>query len=315
MKRALFMIMIVTLFLAACASAAATPVASYAQPAAPPNMVGNAPEMQKYSTASDALTTSGGGGAPAAGPAQQRVVLKTADLSIVVKDPQAKMLEISALAERLGGFVVSSNLGQTYVGDNVKVPEGSIVIRVPAKDLDSALAEIKASVVEVQSENRNGQDVTDQYVDLQSQLKAKQAAADKLYEILQKTEKAEDTLAVFNQLTQVQSEIEVLKGQINYYDQAAALSSISVRVLAEQTIQPIVIAGWQPQGVARDSVQMLINFFQGFADFLIRLVIFFIPVAAILIVLLALLWRLLRWFWRKVFPKKTIAAPPAEPVK
>jgi hypothetical protein len=284
-------------------------------PAAPPNANGYAPETQKYSTASDALSTSGGAGAPAADPAQQRVVLKTADLSIVVKEPQAKMLEISALAERLGGFVVSSNLGQTYVGDNVKVPEGSIVIRVPSKDLDSALAEIKASVVEVQSENRNGQDVTDQYVDLQSQLKARQAAADKLYEILQKTEKAEDTLAVFNQLTQVQSEIEVLKGQINYYDQAAALSSITVRVLAEQTIQPIVIAGWRPQGVARDSVQMLINFFQGFVDFLIRLVIFFLPVAAILIVLLALLWRLLRWFWRKVFPKKTIAPPPAAPVE
>jgi hypothetical protein len=320
MKRALFMILIATLFLAACASAAATPVASFARPAAPPNVNGAMPETQKYSTASDELAVqSGGAGAPAtapgAGPAQQRVVLKTADLAIVVKDPQAKMLEISALAERLGGFVVSSNLGQTYVGDNVKVPEGSIVIRVPAKDLDSALAEIKASVVEVQSENRNGQDVTDQYVDLQSQLKAKQAAADKLYEILQKTEKAEDTLAVFNQLTQVQSEIEVLKGQINYYDQAAALSSISVQVLAEETIQPIVIAGWQPQGVARDSVQMLINFFQGFADFLIRLVIFIIPVAAVLIVLLALLWRLLRWFWRKVFPKKTVAPPPAEPLK
>ena len=85
-----------------------------------------------------------------------------------------------------------------------------------------------------------------------------------------------------------------------------------MRVLAEQTIQPIVIAGWQPQGVARDSVQMLINFFQGFADFLIRLVIFFIPVAAILIVLLALLWRLLRWFWRKVFPRKS--PPPAAPL-
>ncbi len=140
-------------------------------------------------------------------------------------------------------------------------------------------------------------------------MKAKQAAETKLYEILQKTEKAEDTLMVFNQLTQIQSEIEVLKGQINYYDQAAALSAVSVRLVAEQTIKPIEIAGWQPQGVARDAVQALVNFFQGFASFLIWLVILIIPVAAVLIVLLALLWRLLRWFWRKVFPKKT--PPPA----
>jgi uncharacterized MAPEG superfamily protein len=116
---------------------------------------------------------------------------------------------------------------------------------------------------------------------------------------------------VFKQLTQVQGEIEVLKGQINYFEQAAALSAISVRLIAEQTIQPIEIAGWQPQGVARDAVQSLVNFFQGFASFLIWLVIFIIPVAAVIIALLAVLWRLLRWFWRKLFPAKT--PPPAAP--
>jgi uncharacterized paraquat-inducible protein A len=86
---------------------------------------------------------------------------------------------------------------------------------------------------------------------------------------------------------------------------------VSVRLIAEETIQPIQIAGWQPQGEVRDAVQALINFFQGFITFLIWLVILIIPVAAVLIVLLALLWRLLRWFWRKVFPKKTPPTPAA----
>ncbi len=244
---------------------------------------------------------------------QNRLVIQNADLAIVVKDPEAKMLEIGAMAQRLGGYVVSSNMGKTPIAENVSVSEGNISIRVPAKDLDTALNEIKTNVVEVQNENRSGQDVTDKYVDLQSQLKAKQAAEAKLYEILEKTEKSEDTLLVFNQLTQIQSEIEVLKGQINYYEQAAALSAISVRLIAEETIQPIKIAGWQPQGVARDAIQALIDFFQGFISFLIWLVIFILPVAAVIIVLLALLWRLLRWFWRKVFPRKTPPATPAGP--
>jgi hypothetical protein len=202
-------------------------------------------------------------------------------------------------------------MGRTPINDNVSVSYGNITVRVPAKDLDAALGEIKANAVEIQNENRTGEDVTDKYVDLQSQLKAKQAAETKLYEILNKTEKAEDTLMVFNQLTQIQSDIEVLKGQINYYEQAAALSAISVRLVAEESIQPIQIAGWHPQGVASDAVKALINFFQSFATFLIWLVIFIIPVAAILIVLMALLWRLLRWFWRKVFPKMT--SPPTPP--
>ena len=110
----------------------------------------------------------------------------------------------------------------------------------------------------------------------------------------------------------MQSDIEVLKGQINYYDQASTLSAVSVRLVAEETVKPLVIAGWQPQGVARDAAQALISFFQGFANFLIWLVIFILPVAAVLIALLALLWRLLRWFWSKLFPRKTPqVTPPA----
>jgi len=318
MKRTFLFVLMTALLLTACGAASNSQSASNTDSVVP--AMGGAPEQQKY--AADAPS------APVAAPsvlesapstaqnsntvvAQERIVIQNADLALVVKDPQAKMNEIGALARRLGGFVVESNMSQVNIADNQSVPQGNISIRIPAKDLDAGLAEIKADVVEVQSENRSGQDVTDKYVDLQSQLKAKQAAADKLYEIMNKTEKADETLLVFNQLTQVQSDIEVLKGQINYYAQAAELSAISVRLTAEASIQPIVIAGWQPQGVARDAIQALIDFFQNFATFLIWLIIYIIPVAAVLIVLLALLWRLLRWFWKKVFPRKA-AAPVAK---
>lgn len=311
-QNVLFIFVITAMLLGACATAA-TPAPSLYRSngtggAAPqnPGLSPAAPEQKALSEAPGTIVDATGNAL-----SQDRIVIQNADLSIVVKDPQAKMLEIGAMAQRLGGFVVSSNMGKTPIANNVKVSQGSINIRVPAKDLDNALNEIKTNTIEVQSENRSGQDVTDKYVDLQSQLKAKQAAADKLYEIMQTTTKAEDTLMVFNQLTQVQSDIEVLKGQINYYEQAAALSEITVSLIAEETIKPIEIAGWQPQGVARDAVQALIDFFQGFASFLIWLIIFIIPVAAVIIFLMALLWRLLRWFWRKVFPKKTPPVAPA----
>lgn len=310
MKRnLLFIFVIIALFLGACAPKA--PLTAASAPSFATGAGGAAPQQDKgmqYGQPEAPAAAEDAAGNPAL---QNRIVIQNADLSLVVADPQAKMSEIGAMAQRLGGFVVSSNMSEVYVKSDVKVPEGTISIRIPAKDLDNALTEIKTNVIDVQSENRTGQDVTDKYVDLQSQLKAKQAAADKLYEIMQQTTKAEDTLMVFNQLTQVQSDIEVLKGQINYYDQAATLSAVSVRLIAKESIQPIKIAGWEPQGVARDALQALIDFFQGFASFLIWLVIFIIPVAAVIIVMLALLWRLLRWFWRKVFPKKT---PPVAPV-
>jgi hypothetical protein len=212
--------------------------------------------------------------------------------------------------------VVSSNTYQTSTASNTLVPEATITIRVPAKDLETALTEVKAEVIEVRSENRSGQDVTDQYVDLQSRLTARQAAEAELMKMMEQSTSADDTLAIFNQLTQIQSEIEVLKGQIKYYEDAAAMSAISVRILAEAGVQPLQVGGWKPQGVARDALQALINFGQGFGNFIIWLVIFILPVAAVLIVMFGLLWRLLRWFWRKIFPKKTPppAAPPVQPV-
>ena len=212
------------------------------------------------------------------GVAQERLVIKNADLAIVVKDPETRMKEISDLAVEMGGFVVSSNLYQSYYGPNkTEVPEATVTIRVPSERLDEALEKIKAGSSDVQYENISGQDVTSQYVDLQSQLKAKQAAEKKLLEILDKAEKAEDVLAIYLQVQIVQTEIEVLKGQIKYYEESAQLSAVSVRLVAEVGTQPIEIGPWKPEGAAKNAVQDLIIFFQNFVDFLIRFVLYNLP--------------------------------------
>lgn len=239
---------------------------------------------------------------------QKRLVIKNADLTIVVKDPVGKMQSISTMAESMGGFVVSSSTGESYLSDGItKVPEGSIVIRIPAEKLEEALKEIKAEAVEVRNETQSGQDVTKEYTDVQSQLKNLEATEKKLTEIMDEATRTEDVLAVFNQLTQIRGQIEVLKGQMQYYEQAAALSAVSVRLIADRATQPIEIAGWQPQGEARDAVQALVDFFQNFVSFLIWLAIFFIPVAAVLLLLIALLWRLGKWLWKKFSPKQSTA--------
>jgi hypothetical protein len=232
------------------------------------------------------------------------MVIKNADLTIVVKDPAAKMQAITKLAEEMGGFVVSSSANESPLTDGTKVTEGSIVIRVPAEKLADALGKIKGDVVEVRNENTSGQDVTKEYTDLASQLKNLEATEKKLTEIMDKAVKTEDVLAVFNQLTQIRGQIEVTKGQMQYYEQSAAMSAVSIRLIAEKTIQPIEIAGWRPEGEVRDAVQALVNFFQGFVNFLIWLVIFLLPVVLVLLLLGFLLWRVSKWIWGKVSPKK-----------
>ena len=231
---------------------------------------------------------------------QDRLVIENADLAIVVKDPKARMAEINALASELGGYVVSSNLYQSFTSFGMEVPEANIVIRVPSERLDEALTRIKEGAVDINYENRSGQDVTNIYIDLQAQLKAKQAAETKLLEIMDQATRAEDVLAIYLQVQQVQTEIEQLKGQIQYYDESVATSAISVRLIAEEGTQPIEIGPWTPEGAVKEAIQDLILFVQNFVELLIRFVLLTLPALVLIAIPLFLVYLAGRAVYRRV---------------
>ena len=249
-------------------------------------------------------------GTAGSAPAANRLVIQTAQLSIVVKDVNARVQAIQDMAKAMGGFIVSVNVAQTYASDGTQVPQAQVVIRVPQEKLDEALNQVKQNTVDVQNETRTGTDVTDQYVDLQSRLTAKQAAEDQLLKIMQNATKTQDVLDVYSQLQQVESDIEVLKGQIKYTEQSASLSAITVNVIAEATVKPLQVGGWKPQGVARNALQSLIFFWQGFINFLISLVLYILPVLLTIGIPLYLAFLLLRWILRKT--RKPRAAVPVQ---
>jgi len=306
MKRSLFVVGIVAmLVLAACSSlrSAATQAPAAPYVANSPALGGAVPAPQEsFAQSGDAAKSNAQ--SPAGAPTDNttadttRLVIQTADLSIVVNDVNARVQTIQDMVKTMGGFVVSVNISQTYASDGTQVPQAQIVVRVPQGNLDDALTQIKKGVVDVQNETRTGQDVTDQYVDLQSRLTAKEAAADQLTKIMQDATKTQDVLAVYAQLEQIDSDIEVLKGQIKYTEQSAALSSININIIAEETIQPIVVAGWKPQGVARDALRDLISFWQGFIDFLIRFFLYVLPLLITIGIPIFLIILLLRWIFR-----------------
>jgi hypothetical protein len=272
-----------------------------------------APPMDMDFAEESVNAQSTGSGLPAS--AMERMVIQNADIAIVVADVEGRMKEINDLAEELGGFVVSSNLYQSYTNNYVEVPEGQIVIRVPAERLDQALNQIKADVIEVQSETRSGQDVTAEYVDLKSRLKNLEAAEAQLDEIMQQATETEDVVNVFNQLVYYREQIELVKGQIKYYEEAASLSAISVRVIAEATVQPLQIAGWEPKGVAQTAIQNLIYFYQDFADFLINFTLYTLPVLVTMGIPLYLIFLGVRALYRRSRKPKEEAVKPVEEQK
>jgi len=230
----------------------------------------------------------------------KRLVIKNASLSLIVVDPVKSLERITILADELGGFVVSANLSQTTLSNGLKVPQGSITIRVPAEKLTTALIKIEnESDQEPQNKTIDSQDVTREYTDLRSRLRNLEDAEEQLRKIMENAFSTDDVLSVYNRLVEVREQIEVTKGQIQYYEQSAALSSISVTLTADKAVQPLQIGGWQPAGVAKEAVEALIKTLQFLVNAFLWVVIYIVPVILVIYMLFILPFSLFVKFLRK----------------
>ncbi len=277
MKRTpLTLILIAALTLAACG--AASPRASVQ----PPSGEGQVSSGGAYPGVAEAPAATS---APALAPGQsdgqqagQRLVIKNANLSIVVDSPAAAVEAITKMAEGMGGFVVSLNTYETTYGpDSTPAQQANMTVRVPAAQLNDALSQIKAQAVEVKSETISGQDVTSEYTDLQSRLANLEAAEKQLQSIMAEATKTEDVLAVYNQLVSTREQIEVIKGQMKYYEESAALSAITLDIIPNIATKPIEIGGWHPEGTAKQAIESLVRNLQGLTDGLIYFSIACLP--------------------------------------
>jgi len=257
-----------------------------------------------------AIDSSGGfGGEAAPNTSIERLVIQNANLSIVVDQPQDTMQAIGEMAEEFGGFVVDSYVYQRTLSNGLQAPSGSITIRVPAERLQEALERIEAQANTVLTSSRSGQDVTAEYTDLQSRLRNLQDAEVLLRQIMEDASDTEDVLVAFNQLNSITGQIEVLKGQIKFYQESASLSAISVELTASLAVQPITIAGWEPVGVVKDAIQALISALQGIINAAIWLLLYVLP---IVLVLGLPVYLLVRWLRKRRAGRRSEAKPAAK---
>jgi hypothetical protein len=307
-KRTLIYLTLVAFLLTSCASAASSPQSAAdmyydmeAPREAPAPSVGEESSAGYSSNSAFANTQL----------PSERIVIKNAELSIIVNDPAKSLDRVARMAEGMGGFVVSAHVYRQKLSDGQEVLQASATIRVPAERLTEALQQIRAeSSKPVMYENIDSQDVTREYTDLQSRLRNLEAAETQLQEIMLEAKKTEDVLSVYYQLTQVREQIEVTKGQIQYYEQSAALSSITVQLVPDAAVQPLTIAGWEPVGVAKDALQSLINGLRGLATIGIWAVLYALPMLVVVLTPFVLIIFAIRRWRRRA---KTKAASSSEP--
>lgn len=159
---------------------------------------------------------------PDIGPA----VIKTAVVKLEVKEGsfQDSIQEAIDVAERHGGFVLESEVGS----DDEKT--GSVVLRIPAEQFESALGELKDLAVDggVTSERISGQDVSQEFVDLQSRLRNFEAQESVLLGLMDKAATVSDSIRVQRELGNVQLEIEQLRGRLNFLEDQTQFSTITL---------------------------------------------------------------------------------------
>ena len=223
---------------------------------------------------------------------QERLIIRTADLNLIVADTEDTMGAITEMVEANGGWVVNSSLYQYR--DDAK--SGNITVRVPVEGFNSAITAIKGLAVEVTSETSSGQDVTEEFVDLSARLGNLEATADRVRNFLDETRNVEEALSVNQELSRLEGDIEAIKGRMQYLSQSAGFSTVTVNLTPDIAVQPLNPETWQPGVVARRAFETLVNALQNIVNFLIEVVIVLGPLALIFGLPL---WLIIRYFVRR----------------
>lgn len=169
-----------------------------------------------------------------------RKIVKTADLGISSGDVRGGAARAQQVAARFGGMIVSS---QTYRADNAVFAD--LILSVPSDRFEDALDELRGLGEEVTTDTVSGQDVTEEYVDLQSRERNLLAAEQTLLGLYDRATDVQDALAIQRELTGVRGEIEQVQGRLQYLKQSSdsAQISLSIRPVASPPKPP---PAWDP---------------------------------------------------------------------
>lgn len=227
----------------------------------------------------------------------ERKIIRNAELSLESEEPEVAQQKITAIAEGKGGFVIESTQRGADV-TSVKRDTVTMSIRVPSEKFNESLDEIRKTASRVIVETVNGQDVTEEFIDIEARLKAKKALEEQFLEIMKRSNSVADALNVQREISNVRSEIEQIEGRKRFLENQSSLSTIKVSL---QT--PKAIAGSSKGFFYRltDSVSSGLDVALGFILFFVSALIAILPFLILVVLPIVLL---IRYFLKKERSKK-----------
>lgn len=308
---ALFVIIFSALILSACGTPAAptrtvsenAPVASAATEApanlytAPAQEVPAQPEAQKSAadngaaaktlpdnatiqTGSDSLTS-----AQAA-----HMIIKNAEIKLLVDKTDTVIDRSMQVVGDVGGYIISSKVWFQPGPDGTNYKYATISIGVPVDQFETAMRRLRGVALKVLDENASGQDVTSEYVDLQSQLGNLEATRDRIRSFLDNAKTVEESLTINQELTNIEGQIEQVKGRMNFLSNRSAYSTITVNLEPDippvtPTVTPTAMPTatpepWNPGKTVGHATDAVTTIYKGLIELAIWLIIVIVPLLA-----------------------------------
>ncbi|MEB1809377.1 MAG: DUF4349 domain-containing protein [Bacillaceae bacterium] len=218
----------------------------------------------------------------------ERMVIYNAHLSLEVNDYHQSEAAIQKQVKELGGFVIESSV---FRSGELQI-HGNLIVKIPQKHFQAFLNDVESASVKVNERMITGNDVTEEYVDLESRLRSKRVVEKRLLAFMEDAENTEDLLKISSDLAKVQEEIERTLGRMNYLEKNVEFSTVTI-YLQENKVNVPSIQGssdlntWEKsKSLFMSSINNTVALFSGLVVLLIGLSPIFIPMGIIVLVII-----------------------------
>ncbi len=238
--------------------------------------------------------------APGQAASIDRKIIKNAEVNVLVEDSDIAIDRLTQVVSDVNGYIVSSRIWYQshYDGENYKY--ATITLGIPVDQFEVTMRRVRGLAVRVLDENASGEDVTDQFVDLQSRLSNLEATQARIQSFLEDAKTVDEALRINQELAQIEAQIEEVKGRMNYLSDRSAFSTITVTISPElPEIEPAPVPEprpWTPGETLKDATETLVKAYQGIVEFAIWVLVAVLPILGppVLVV-----WILVKYLRRK----------------
>jgi hypothetical protein len=232
-------------------------------------------------TGADALTSA---------QTSDRMVIKNAEVRLLVEDTDDAINRMLQVVGDTDSYIISSRAWYQPGPDGKNYKYATVTIGVPVDQFETAMRRLRATAMRVLDENASGQDVSDEYVDLQSQLGNLEATRDRIRSFLDNAQTVEESLRINQELTNIEAQIEQVKGRMNYLANRSAFSTITVTfepdippVTPEPTPTPLPTPApkpWDPGETFGKATKSITVIYQALIELAIWIFVVIVPLLA-----------------------------------